>query len=137
MARKYEIDDKARNDRRYRYSHSFGLIGQCRVVDILVDSTHCDNERKLDDITLTMNATPYPRKIQHRSVSRAPSTFHIPHTPIYSMIGHHRFPTPPMVLDCRLGLGINMSPYPYSPHGFHGYLTVLSVGPMWGSPPWY
>ena len=29
MARRYEIDDKARNDRRYRYSHSFGLLGQC------------------------------------------------------------------------------------------------------------
>ena len=31
MARNYELDDKARNDRQYRYSHSFELLEQCRV----------------------------------------------------------------------------------------------------------
>ena len=137
MARKYELDDKARNGRRNRYSHSFELIGQWRVGDILVDSTHCDNERKFAYKTSTMNVPPHPRNMQHRSESRAPSTFHIPHTPIYPMIGHLRYPTPPMVTDRRLDLGMNMSPYPYSPHGYRGYLPVPSVGPMWGSLPWY
>ena len=38
-AREYELDDKARNDRRYRYAHNFGLVGKSRVVDILVHSS--------------------------------------------------------------------------------------------------
>ena len=69
MAEKYELDDKARNDMQYRYSHSFGLIGLCRVVDILVDSTHCDNESKFDHRTSTINVTPHPRNMQHRSLT--------------------------------------------------------------------
>ena len=137
MARKYEIDDKARIDRRYRYSHSFGLLGQCRVVDILGDSTHCDNERKLDPRTSTTNVTSHTRNMQHRSSSHAPSTFHIPLTPLYPSIGHLRYPMPTMVPDRRLDPGMNMSPYPYSPYGYHGYFPVPNVGPMWGSPSWY
>ena len=137
MARKYEIDDKAKNDRRYRYSHSFGLLGQYRVVDILVDSTPCDNERKLDHRASTTNVTLHTRNMQHRRSSHAPSTFHIPHTSSYPSIGHLRHPIPSMVPDRRLGLGMSMSHYPYNPYGYHGYFLVPNVGPMWGSPSWY
>ena len=137
MDRNSELDDKARNDRRYRYYHSFGLTRQCRVVDILVDSTHCDNEINFDHRTSTINVTPHPRKMHHRSLTRASSTFPIPHMPIYPTIGHFGYPTPPMLPDRRFDLGMNMSPYPYRPHGYYDYLLVLSVGPIWGSLSWY
>ena len=83
-----------------------------------------EKKRKFDHRTSTIHVTPHTRIVQHRSLSRASSTFHIPHMPIYPTISQFGYPTPPMVPDRRLDLGMNKSHYPYIPHGYHDYLLI-------------
>ena len=115
MATKYNLDRKARNNRRYRYSHIFGLVGQSRVVDILVGPTQRDHMRKFDNRTSTTSITPHPMNIQQRTFTSAPSMFLVPHMPTYPMIDHRYqvnhlgYPIPLILPDHRLGLVMNIS----------------------------
>ena len=46
-SRNYIIDETIRRDRRYRYLHSYGMLGEHRIVDKLIDPTVSTNSEPL------------------------------------------------------------------------------------------
>ena len=76
------------NDKKYRYSYNFGLLGLSRVVEILVDSTRGFDGREMSHRSPTSSITPHPRNIKQWTLISAPYAFPVNCMTIHPTIDH-------------------------------------------------